>query len=131
MDSAARLRGPLATLPQLVTATRGVRAGGPLSIVRQDRPQENPATAPATRLTISPQARQLAAAETHSQARRPGRDEPATKPATPAANETSKTESRNHMPDQLGPRDAATRIQAFGGLNVRSSTGGPKLTSGD
>jgi hypothetical protein len=131
MDAAARLHRLIPSAPPLLAATPAQGQRGPLTIIRRDRPHEDPATVPATRVQISPAARALADAERSPKGPRPGKDEPAQERVTPAANETHQPTSRNHMPDQLGPLDSTAKIQGFGGLNVRRSVGGIKLTNSD
>jgi hypothetical protein len=133
MDAAARLRGPLQSPSALFAnhAAAGPKPGTHLSIIRGDRPKEDLAKAPSVKALISPTAKALLARDSRPLARKAGKDEPAADRVNPAANETSRPQSASHIPDRIGPRDVATGIQAFGGLNVRSSTGGPKLTSGN
>jgi hypothetical protein len=130
MDAAARFRGPLqASTSPLTHAAKALRTATPLTIIRQDRPKDDPATGPAVRVSISRQT--PAPHDARPLARRTGRDEPAIKRPTRQVVAEARTSSDNGIPDRIGPRDVATRIQGFGGLNVRRSTGGASLTPGD
>lgn len=144
MDS-ARLHGPLKTPATLFSHpdAAGPKVGKELTILRTDRQQYEAAKGPAVSAVITPTARALAAQDSRPLAPRPGKDEPkieTAKPAAPTAKTPAKgpakpaakpAEPTSHIPDHLGPMDVATSIQPFGGLNVRSSVGGPKLTSGN
>lgn len=133
MDAAARLRGSLQTPASLFAnqAAAGPKPGKELTIIRTDRQQFKAAKGPAVTALISPAARALEAQDGKPLARKAGKDEPRAEKIVPAANENVKPGTPTHMPEHVGPRDVAIRVQGFGGLNVRSSTGGPKLTSGD
>jgi hypothetical protein len=129
MDAATRFRGPLPTsTTPLTNAAKALRTATLLTIIRQDRPNDDPATGPAVRMTISRKA--PATTDARPLARRVGRDEPAVKRPTREVQTEARTSSDNGIPERIGPRDVATRIQGFGGLNVRRSTGGASLTPG-
>ncbi|MBC7543440.1 MAG: hypothetical protein H7338_11985 [Candidatus Sericytochromatia bacterium] len=119
-----------------------LRLQRPLSVTRLDLPQTDPAKGPATAVAISPAGLRLAGESTRrgtvsgsDTPTRVQRDTQAPARKAPANIDNQTTTRRvspgkSPGPDQLGPRDAAARVQAFGGLNVRSSVGGPLLTSG-